>query len=311
MRTIKIKNSIMILFTTFFISVILCISAKAASNISYSGGNFKIGENIYIQPDESANSDIAAIGGDIYISGKAYGNVFCIGGNVYVNGTVNGNVTVIGGAIKKGTEGKIGGTTNQIGRELNLPFGYNNRNFGDMGKYYLKHGSFLSLFLLFIFCFIINQLMGKKITSMALSVQNRFSKNLLYGYGIFLIFPIILIVLILTIIGILLVPLMLLALYVVFLIGFTSLALFAGKRIALGITNRNISDNYSILIGVILYETIKSISFLNIGSIISFLVVTPVALGLAIGTNFGTFKSWKKHDSDDSYDSEWNKYKKY
>lgn len=310
MSLIKIKNSIKIFFVTFLLSIIICISVKAVSIASYSGGNFKIGENIYIQPEENVNSDVAAIGGDIYVNGKVDGNAFCIGGNIYVNGTVNGNVMVIGGTIKKGTEGKIGGTTNQIGRGFNLPFGFNNRNFGDMGKYYFKHGSFLSLFLLFIFCFIINQLMSKNITSMALSIENGFSKSLLYGYGVFVIMPIILIVLILTIVGILLVPLLLLALYVLFLIGFTSLALFVGKRLALKIINKNISDNWSILIGVILYEILKSLSFWNIGSIISFLFVTPLALGLAVGTNFGTFKPWKKRDSD-SDESEWNKYKKY
>lgn len=292
-----------------FFSIILCSTAQGASFISYSGSHFKIGQNIYVQPGETVNSGVASIGGDIYINGTVNGSAFCIGGNVYVNGTVKDDVRVIGGKILKGQNGSIGGKTSEIGKVFKLPFVSSNNSFSDITRNYFRKGSFLSFLILLIFCFIVHAIMPKNVNKMALNVDYNWGRNLLYGYGIFIGVAAATIALVLTLIGILLIPLLFLAAYVIYIIGFTAIVLYCGKRVFYLIFNRNTSDLWSIFIGMALYEVVRSISVGGIGTIISILFMVPLSIGIAVSTNFGTFKMWGENNIDT--ESEWDKYKKY
>lgn len=293
----------------FLVSIILCSTAQGAALKSYSGSHFKVGQNIYVQPDEIVNSGVTSIGGDIYINGTVNGSALCIGGNVYVNGTVKGNVRVIGGEILKGENGSIGGATNEIGKDFKLPSIFGNKSFSDISENYFRKGSFLSFVILFIFCLIVHAIMPKNITKMALNFNDDFGRNLLYGYGVFIGIAAVSIALVLTLIGILLVPLLFLVTYVIYIIGFTALVLYLGERVSYVIFNRNIGDCWSIFIGTALYHAVRSISVGGIGIVISTLFVIPLSIGIAVSTNFGTFRTWRKDNADT--ESQWDKYKKY
>lgn len=275
----------------------------------HSGSHFKIGQNIYVQPGETVNSGVTSIGGDIYINGTVNGSAFCIGGNVYVNGTVKGNVRVIGGEILKGENGIIGGKTSEIGKNFKLPFGSRNESFSNIVRNYFRKGSFLSFVILLIFCLIVYAIMPKNINRMALNVDYNWGRNLLCGYGIFLGVAAAAVALVLTLIGIVLIPLLLIAAYVIYIIGFAAIMLYFGKRISYLIFNRNTSDFWSIFIGIALYQVVRSISLGGIGTIISVLFVVPLSIGIAISTNFGTFRMWEESNIDT--ESEWDRYKKY
>lgn len=286
------------MFFTLMMVLLLSSVAYAASPIAPALGIVKIGQNVYIQPGEVYNSDAVAIGGDIYVNGTVNGNALCIGGNVYINGSVKGDVTCIGGNINKGSEGKVSGKATEIGRNFNIPFKYRNNYFRNIIGYYPGKGSFARVILLFVFSIIIYEIMPKNINRTAFEARNNLGKKLIYGYSALIAIPIITVLLIATIIGIILVPILLLVSYVVFLIGFTSLSLYCGKRIGLAVLSRNISDIWCLFIGVLLYELIKSISFGGIGTVITFFFVIPLSMGLSLSSKFGTFRPWERPDED-------------
>lgn len=268
----------------------------------------KIGQNAYVQPGEVVNSDVVSVGGDIYINGTVNGSAVCVGGNIYVNGTVEGDVTCIGGTISKGTQSKIQGKTTEVGKNFNIPFNVRHNYFWGLGKNNgLSKFSIASFAIMFILSFIIYEIMPKNISSMAIETKNNISKSLLYGYCSIIALAVIIVLFIVTIIGILAVPILLIAAYIVFLIGFTSIAIYCGKRLGLAVLNRNISDTWCIFIGVAVYEIIKSIRFANIGNIILILIVIPMSLGIALSTRFGTFKPWRRYAGENS---EWDRFKK-
>lgn len=301
------KNCAKIIIFTIMLFFITGAAAEAYP-ISTIESMIRIGQNAYVQPGEVENSDVVSIGGDIYINGTVNGNAVCIGGNVYVNGTVKGDVTCIGGTISKGSQSKIEGKTTEIGRSFTAPFNLKHNYLGIFSRNNgFSNFSIASLVIMFIFSFIIYEIMPKNITSMAIEVNNNIRKSLLYGYCSIIAIPIIAILFIITIIGILAVPILFIAAYIVFLIGFTSLAIYCGKRLGLAILNRNISDLWCIFIGVAVYEIIRSIRFAGIGNIISILIVIPISLGIALSTRFGTFKPWRKYSAEDS---EWDRFRK-
>lgn len=292
------KIKLKALFFTLMMVIILGSVAYAASPTVPALGMIKMGQNIYIQPGEIENSDAVSLGGDIYVNGTVNGNAVCIGGNVYINGSVKGDVTCIGGNINVGSAGKVSGKTTEIGRSFNIPFKYRNNYFKNITGYYPGRGSFTAFILLFVFSIIIYKIMPKNINRIAFEARNNLGKNLIYGYSALIIIPVITVLLIVTIIGIILIPILLLVSYIIFLIGFTSLSLYCGKRIGLAILNRNISDIWCLFIGLLLYELIKNISFAGIGTIVTHFFVIPLAMGLSLSSKFGTFRSWKRPDED-------------
>lgn len=294
---------ICIMFMVLLFSSVTC----SAVTIMPVQGLLKIGQNVYIQPGQVENSDVVSVGGDIYVNGTVNGNTVCIGGNIYLNGTVKGDVTCIGGNVNKGDNAKINGKSTEVGNSIKLPFRYRNNYFNNFSRYFRGGGSFASFILLFIFSVIIYEIMPRNITKVAFEAKDNFGKSIAIGYAAFVVTICVAVLLVLTLVGILLVPLLALALYVVFLIGFASIALYCGKRLGLAILNRNISDLWCIFIGAALYELIKSISFAAIGDIVCSLIIIPLCVGIAVYTQFGILKSWKRPNGDGS---EWEGFRK-
>lgn len=278
------------IFFTLMMVLLFSSVAFASSPIVSTFGVLRIGQNVYVQPGETENSDVVSIGGDIYVNGAVNGSVVCIGGNIYINGSIKGDVTCIGGNVNLGTQGKINGKNTEIGRNVDIPFKYRNSYFRNIIGSYPGKGSLTAFLLLFVFSIIVYEIMPRNITEIAFQTRNKLRRSLMYGYGALIIIPIVTMLLIITIIGILLVPILFLGAYLIFLIGFTSLSLYCGKRLGLAVISKNLSDIWCLFIGAALYELIKSISFAGIGSIISFFFVIPLAVGLALSTKFGTIR---------------------
>lgn len=293
------KTRLKLVFFTLMMTFLLSTICYAAAPIAPVLGAVGIGQNVYIQPGQVENSDAVAIGGDVYVNGTVNGNAISIGGNVYVNGNVKGDVTSIGGNINLGEQGKINGKSTEIGKSFNVPLKFRDNYFRNISSYYPKKANLATFILLFVFTVIIYEIMAKNIRGIAFEAGKNVGKSLIYGYVTLIAVPITTVLLIITIIGILLVPILFLVTYVIFLIGFTSLSLYCGKRMGIAVLKKDLSDIWCLFIGAALYELIKGISFAGIGSIVSFFFVIPLSVGLALSTKFGTFKSWKRDYGDE------------
>lgn len=265
------------------------------------GAVIRFGENVYVQAGETVKSDIISLGGDVYVNGKVQGSIIAFGGNVYINGIVNQDVTTFGGKLTIGPQGKINGKHSEIVRGFGT---------GPKAVYSSEFRSNLNTGLKRVFgfviytvlCLIIYTIMSKNTIKMAVSVEKNLGKRFLYGYGTIFGSLVLMVALVLTIIGILLIPILMLVLLIMYLIGFTAIMLYIGKKLTVSL-HRKVSETWCIVIGVALYEILLSVTFLGIAFIINSFIVIPLSLGVVVSTRFGTLKPWRKSQETEP---QWN-----
>ncbi|MCF4018800.1 polymer-forming cytoskeletal protein [Clostridium sporogenes] len=273
-------------------------NVKANSTYMIAEGVVKLNKNIYIQPDKVENTDVISIGADIYVNGTVNGDVTSIGGNVYINGKVTGDATAIGGKVTKGPKGIIKGTIKERFKKRNIPFINSNKNI-ESTKF--DHSRVASAILLFILCIIAYNLMPYNEMRMAYAIDKELGKSLIYGYGTILLIAMLLITLLFSIVGIILIPIVTILFLITFLVGFTSMCLYLGKRFL----KSKVSPMISILVGVAFYEIIRSVVFLDLGHAVIILFIFPLSIGIPIRSKFGSFRPWRRLNTNDDWNDFW------
>ncbi|AVQ45218.1 polymer-forming cytoskeletal protein [Clostridium botulinum] len=273
-------------------------NVKAKSTYMITEGVVKLNKNIYIQPDKVENADVISIGSDIYVNGTVNGDVTSIGGNVYINGKVTGDATAIGGRVTKGPKGIIKGTIKERFKKSKIPFINSNKNI-ESTKF--DHSRVASAILLFILCIIAYKLMPYNEMRMASAIDNELGKSLIYGYGTIILIAMLLITLLFSIVGIILIPIVAIMFLITFLVGFTSMCLYVGKRFL----KSKVSPMTSILVGVAFYEVIRSVVFLGLGHAVIILFIFPLSIGIPIRSKFGSFRPWRRLNTNDDWNDFW------
>lgn len=273
-------------------------NVKANSTYMIAEGVVKLNKNIYIQPDKVENADVISIGADIYVNGTVNGDVTSIGGNVYINGKVTGDATAIGGRVTKGSKGIIKGTIKERFKKSKIPFINSNKNI-ESTKF--DHSRVASAILLFILCIITYKLMPYNEMRMASAIDKELGKSLIYGYGTIILIAMLLITLLFSIVGIILIPIVTILFLITFLVGFTSMCLYLGKRFL----KSKVSPMISILVGVAFYEIIRSVVFLDLGHAVIILFIFPLSIGIPIRSKFGSFRPWRRLNTNDDWNDFW------
>ncbi|HDK7157457.1 TPA: polymer-forming cytoskeletal protein [Clostridium botulinum] len=289
---------------SYIVGVLLVIllipmgNVKANSTYMITEGVVKLNKNIYIQPDKVENADVISIGSDIYVNGTVNGDVTSIGGNVYINGKVTGDATAIGGRVTKGSKGIIKGTIKERFKKSKIPFINSNKNI-ESTKF--DHSRVASAILLFILCIITYNLMPYNEMRMASAIDKELGKSLIYGYGTIILIAMLLITLLFSIVGIILIPIVAIVIIITFLVGFTSMCLYVGKRFL----KLKVSPMTSILVGVVFYEVIRSVIFLGLGHAVIILFIFPLSIGIPIRSKFGSFRPWRRLNTNDDWNDFW------
>ncbi|HDK7168293.1 TPA: polymer-forming cytoskeletal protein [Clostridium botulinum] len=273
-------------------------NVKANSTYMITEGVVKLNKNIYIQPDKVENADVISIGSDIYVNGTVNGDVTSIGGNVYINGKVTGDATAIGGRVTKGSKGIIKGTIKERFKKSKIPFINSNKNI-ESTKF--DHSRVASAILLFILCIIAYNLMPYNEMRMASAIDKELGKSLIYGYGTIILIAMLLITLLFSIVGIILIPIVAIVFLITFLVGFTAMCLYVGKRFL----KSKVSPMTSILVGVVFYEVIRSVIFLGLGHAVIILFIFPLSIGIPIRSKFGSFRPWRRLNTNDDWNDFW------
>lgn len=289
---------------SYIVGVLLVIllipmgNVKANSTYMITEGVVKLNKNIYIQPDKVENADVISIGSDIYVNGTVNGDVTSIGGNVYINGKVTGDATAIGGRVTKGSKGIIKGTIKERFKKSKIPFINSNKNI-ESTKF--DHSRVASAILLFILCIITYNLMPYNEMRMASAIDKELGKSLIYGYGTIILIAMLLITLLFSIVGIILIPIVAIVFLITFIMGFTSMCLYVGKRFL----KSKVSPMTSILVGVAFYEVIRSVVFLGLGHAVIILFIFPLSIGIPIRSKFGSFRPWRRLNTNDDWNDFW------
>lgn len=281
-----------------FILLIPMGNVKANSTYMITEGVVKLNKNIYIQPDKVENADVISIGSDIYVNGTVNGDVTSIGGNVYINGKVTGDATAIGGKVTKGPKGIIKGTIKERFKKSKIPFINSNKNI-ERTKFY--NSRVASAILLFILCIIAYNLIPYNEMRMASAIDKELGKSLIYGYSTIILIAMLLITLLFSIVGIILIPIVAILFLITFLVGFTSMCLYVGKRFL----KSKASPMTSILVGVAFYEVIRSVVFLGLGHAVIILFIFPLSVGIPIRSKFGSFRPWRRLNTNDDWNDFW------
>ncbi|EPY2272783.1 polymer-forming cytoskeletal protein [Clostridium sporogenes] len=281
-----------------FVLLIPMGNVKANSTYMITEGVVKLNKNIYIQPDKVENADVISIGSDIYVNGTVNGDVTSIGGNVYINGKVTGDATAIGGKVTKGSRGIIKGTIKERFKKSKIPFINSNKNI-ERTKFY--NSRVASAILLFILCIIAYNLIPYNEMRMASAIDKELGKSLIYGYSTIILIAMLLITLLFSIVGIILIPIVAILFLITFLVGFTSMCLYVGKRFL----KSKVSPMTSILVGVAFYEVIRSVVFIGLGHAVIILFIFPLSVGIPIRSKFGSFRPWRRLNTSDDWNDFW------
>ncbi|KEI95317.1 hypothetical protein N494_16160 [Clostridium botulinum A2B7 92] len=289
---------------SYIVSVLLFVllipmwNVKANDTHMITEGVVKLNKNIYIDQDKVENTDVISIGADIYVNGTVNGNVTSIGGNVYINGKVTGDATAIGGRVTKGSKGIIKGTMKERFKKSKMPFINSNRSI-ESTKF--DYSRVVSTILLFILCIITYNLIPYNEMRMASAIDKELWRSLIYGYGTIILIVMLLITLLFSIVGIILVPIVAIVFLITFLMGFTSMCLYVGKRFL----KSKVSPMTSILTGVVFYEVVRSMVFLGLGHAVIILFIFPLSIGIPIRSKFGSLRPWKRMNTNDDWNDFW------
>ncbi len=136
---------------------------------------------------------------------------------------------------------------------------------------------------------------------MASAIDKELGKSLIYGYGTIILIAMLLITLLFSIVGIILIPIVAIVFLITFLVGFTSMCLYVGKRFL----KSKVSPMTSILVGVAFYEVIRSVVFLGLGHAVIILFIFPLSIGIPIRSKFGSFRPWRRLNTNDDWNDFW------
>ncbi|KAJ53335.1 cytoskeletal protein CcmA (bactofilin family) [Clostridium tetanomorphum] len=284
----KNKSTTITLVLVFLLSILFSSVVKAKDKDFINTGTIKFGEKIYIGEDEVENSDVISLGGDIYVSGKVNGNVVALAGNIYINGEVSGNVTSIAGTITLNYNSVVKGSTSEIIKDVHLPK-WDIKGFFRNKRAAYNYNIILSFIILTLFSILIYKVMPIKVYYITRAIPRNTFKNILYGYIVLLLGILISVALILSLAGIIIIPVLVIMIYILFIVGFASMALYLGEKVRSLLNLNKISKSLSIIIGVGTIELIRSITVFNLGSIFWRIFIIPLCIGIVFTSRFGSY----------------------
>ncbi len=256
-------------------------SVRTDTRVSF-GSSLKVEEN-------ETSREVVVLGGSLDVEGKVRGDAVVVGGSAEIRGEVSGTVTAVGGSISLGPGARIDGDAISIGgavhrdptaeiygeiTEVSLAPGLELDDLWDdiwiphwhfswfdfgVDELFVRVGKTVMLAVLLLLLVL---LFPRLALAVADRVQREPWKAGIVGLGAQLLFlfalPVICIILLITIVGIplalILGPLASLALVVLFLLGFTGVAMAGGQMLQARFTWRGVNPYILVVLGLVLIQ---------------------------------------------------------
>jgi hypothetical protein len=284
--------------------IILCVFLIGVVNTAFAAANFEDRVSIFgnINIDKPLSGSAVAIFGSVDTKYPVSGDVVAVFGNVNVQSSVAGDVVSVFGRVALGKEAVVNGDVVAIG-----PGGINRSlgskvhgdsvgiNFGtvDLPNFRMqlppRINTGLGLFgflgnigfvIITLFGLLTISFSGERVRRMSECIEQNIIRKVIIGIVICFCFPIIAILLALTIIGL---PIAVIFLGIAFILGFSSLCVYIGRKI-LELLNSDTNIYGEFIIGAIIFAiTISTIHFAGwIG-----IALTILSIGISFDTGFG------------------------
>jgi hypothetical protein len=280
------------LWKPIFLCLVLILSLSVSASIAAAAdsGITKIGSDVYVAKDVSADK-VAVIGGSAKIDGQIQGDVAAIGGSIILGdtATVLGDVVAIGGTVQKAPNAIIKGEI----VEISIPG--HKAVVGAMNKGELPLlGISIALFCLLAFlgalilALVVVAFYTKQIGNTSFACEKNAGKCFWVGLlGLILIIPIALLLLV-SIVGIVFIPVWILLVVAALFFGKIAMSQLIGKKLLQLFKIAKKPMLLEVILGIVALAFIAMIPF--IGGLIKMILVT-IALGGVILTRFGTEKA--------------------
>lgn len=274
-----------------------------------------IADDITIEKNHTAESDVISVGHSIFIDGEAKQSVTALGGSVTVNGKVAGDVASMGGDVWLGPEAVVGGDLIVLGGKLfhdpsarvagktlattyfqdELRRTFTQRQ-GSVLTQRFEHNALLWRLARVLAWFIIAVLVILFIPVQTAFAMDRFERDfakisvigllaLIVFIGLLALFSL----MIKIVIGIPLVFLLILLLFSMWAFGAVTFYLTIGRLFVRWLLKRPLPLALYALLGLILWSLL---SFVPVVSWFIPYLVFIFALGISLATKFGTGKPW-------------------
>lgn len=272
-------------------------------------------EDITIEKNRTAESDVISVGHSVFIDGEAKQSVTALGGSVTVNGKVDGDVASMGGDVWLGPEAVVGGDLIVLGGKLyhdpsarvagktlattyfqdELRHTFSQRE-GSVLTRHFERNALLWRLARVLAWFIIAVLVILFIPVQTAFAMDRFERDfakisvigllaLIVFIGLLALFSL----MIKIVIGIPLVFLLILLLFSMWAFGAVAFYLTIGRFLVRWLLKRPLPLALYALLGLILWSLLSFIPVVN--WFIPYLVFI-FALGISLATKFGTGKPW-------------------
>lgn len=289
------------------------VSGVAGAQERSRESSFVVGGSIEVDPDETVQGSVVAIGGEISVHGHVTEDAVSIGGPVSVYGAVDGDVVSVGSRVVLGDQARVGGDVTTVGGSIrrapgafvggdvtsvsipSLRFDLRNLRRGRMPWHYMnmpwplfgvmRIAQFLGVLVLSL---LIVAIWPGAATAVATMAETRLGRCALIGLLALLLFVPGIVLLAVTLIGIPLIPVWVILYLVAGVLGYAAIALVVGDRI-LRPGSGHTSLLAKVLVGALVLALLGLVPVL--GPIVAILVAI-VGLGAVLDTRFGTRRPW-------------------
>jgi len=266
-----------------------------------------ISDEAYVPKGEVHHDDIICLLGKVRVEGEVTGDVVVVLGSVEISGTVRGDVIGVmspthirESAVIEGDLVSIGGPLDRSpassvgGQEVKLNFldfvPFLRGGWAGLWKllFLLKLAKLAGLFLMLL---LVTALVPRRISVIAASFPDRWGMSILTGLIAYCATIVLCVILAVTLIGIPLAIALWFAAKVVKWIGLASILFLIGHTLGRNVLKRELSHLAAVLGGFAVYAVISLVPFF--GGVFA-MVMSVLALGIALLTRFGSEEGWKR-----------------
>ena len=266
-----------------------------------------ISDEAYVPKGEVHHDDIVCLLGKVRVEGEVTGDIVVILGSVEISGSVRGDVIAVmspthihENAVIEGDLVSIGGPLDRSpsssvgGQEVKLNFldfvPFLRGGWAGLWKllFLLKLAKLAGLFLMLL---LVTALVPRRISVIAASFPDRWGMSILTGLIAYCATMVLCVILAVTLIGIPLAIALWFAAKVVKWIGLASILFLIGHTLGRNVLKRELSHLAAVLGGFAVYAVISLVPFF--GGVFA-MVMSVLALGIALLTRFGSEEGWKK-----------------
>ncbi len=269
-----------------------------------------ISDEAYVPKGEVHHDDIVCILGKVRVEGEVTGDVVVILGSLDISGTVRGDVVgimspthirenaeiqgdlvSIGGPLDRSPASSVGGQEVKLNFLDLVPF--LRGGWAGLWKllFLIKLAKLAGLFLMLL---LVTALVPRRISVIAVSFPDRWAMSILAGLIAYCATIVLCVILAVTLIGIPLAIALWFAAKVVKWIGLASILFLIGHTLGRNVLKRELSHLAAVLGGFAVYAVISLVPIF--GGVFA-MVMSVLALGIAILTRFGSEEGWKKPDA--------------